>query len=183
MTIIHRIRFYHAALAILATLSYVTGEFGIIHSWLGYGVVLVIILRLLWALSGERQVGLIRFYPSFEGFGASNIFTHPAISKIFILSIIISLIAVSLTGIAIDKGKAIGFTNVKLLANANASDHHENDGEDDDDEKEGFLTETHEFFANLMLLFVGMHVAYLFTFKRPLAKFMLFVPNRKNKET
>ncbi|AGK56908.1 cytochrome B561 [Hyphomicrobium denitrificans 1NES1] len=38
--------------------------FGLIHAWLGYGVAAVIVLQLLWALSGERQVGLMRFYPS-----------------------------------------------------------------------------------------------------------------------
>jgi len=46
--------------------------------------------------------------------------------------------------------------------------------------KEGLLSEAHEFFANIMLLFVGMHVTYLLLFKRPLAKYMLFIASGTN---
>lgn len=170
------IRIYHATLAILAILAYLTGEFGLIHAWLGYGVAIVIVLRLLWALSGERQVGLMRFYPSFEGLKFNNAFTHPSISKSLMLGIALSLILATGTGIALDKGKSVGLANAEIVASAYA---------DDDEEKEskGFLSdvleESHELFANLMLLFVGMHVTYIVLFKFPLAKFMLFVPKKE----
>ena len=36
MNIIYRIRLYHATLASLSLLAYVTGELGIVHAWLGY---------------------------------------------------------------------------------------------------------------------------------------------------
>jgi hypothetical protein len=64
LTMMNRIRIYHATLATLAVLAYLTGELGIIHARLGYGVAVVIAFRLLWALSGERQVRLMRFYRS-----------------------------------------------------------------------------------------------------------------------
>jgi len=32
-----------------------------------------------------------------------------------------------------------------------------------------------------MLMFVGAHICYLLLFKRPLAKFMLFIPRPQNK--
>ena len=175
MNIMNRIRIYHASLAILAILAYLTGELGIVHAWLGYGVAIVIALRLLWALSGESQVGLMRFYPSFEGLQANNLFTHPAISKTLMLGIALSLLAVTGTGIAIDKGKSIGRANAQVVSVAHADD----DGREGGSEKEeGLLTETHELFANLLLLFVGLHVTYLVFFKLPLAKFMLFVPKK-----
>ena len=41
---------------------------------------------------------------------------------------------------------------------------------------EKLLKESHELFANLMLLAVGAHVGYLLLFRRPLARFMLFLP-------
>ncbi len=78
-----------------------------------------------------------------------------------------------------DKGKSLGIAKVELVAPAFA--------DDDDHEKktESFLNEaleeTHEFFGNLLLIFVGLHVSYLLLFKRPLAKFMLFVPKNPNK--
>ena len=174
-----RIRIYHATLAILAILAYLTGELGFVHAWLGYGVAIVITLRLLWVLSGERQVGLMRFYPSFEGLQANNLFTHPAISKSLMFGIAISLLAVTGTGIALDKGKAIRLANMQTISVAYAdNDEREGGGE----KEEGFLGESHELFANLLLLFVGMHVTYIALFKFPLAKFMLFVPSSERKE-
>jgi cytochrome b len=175
MNIMNRIRIYHASLAILAILAYLTGEFGIVHAWLGYGVAIVIALRLLWALSGERQVGLMRFYPSFEGLQTNNLFTHPAISKTLMLGIALSLLAVTGTGIAIDKGKSIGLANAQVVSVAHADDDGREGG---GDKEEGLLTETHELFANLLLLFVSLHVTYLVFFKLPLARFMLFVPKK-----
>ncbi len=173
----NRIRIYHATLATLSVLAYLTGELGIIHAWLGYGVAVVIVFRLLWALSGERQVGLMRFYPSFDGLNLDNAFTHPAISKSLLLGISLSLLAATGTGMALDQGNAIGFANVEFAAEALADDRN---GSKRDHDEEGLLSEAHEFFANLMLLFVGMHVTYLFLFKRPLAKYMLFVSNETN---
>ena len=181
MPIIQKIRVYHATLAVLSVLAYATGELGIIHSWLGYGVAGVIVFRLLWALSGNPHVGLMRFYPSFQGLNLTNMFTHPAITKIFMLGIALNLIAVTATGIAIDKGRDIGLANVELITTAYADD---DEGESPDKETESFykeaLEEGHELFANLLLLFVGMHISYLLLFKRPLAKFMLFL-NKPNK--
>jgi len=179
MNIMQRIRIYHAMLASLALLAYLTGELGLVHAWLGYGVAIIIILRLLWALSGERQVGLMRFYPSFEGLKFDNAFTHPSISKSLMLGIALSLILATGTGIALDKGKSIGLANVEIVASAHADD-------DEKNENKGFLEdaleESHELFANLMLLFVGMHVTYIVLFKLPLAKFMLFIPKKDIKK-
>jgi cytochrome b len=176
------IRIYHAALASLSLLAYLTGELGIIHAWLGYGVSMVILLRLLWALSGNRQVGLTRFYPSFEGLQVRNLFTHPAVSKTLMLGIAVSLITVTLTGISLDRGKAIGiakmetagkFAKIEVISPAYADD---NDAQNGNGEENEFLEEIHEFFANMLLFFVGMHVTYLLIFKTSLAKFMLFIP-------
>lgn len=173
MPIMQKIRAYHAILAVLSLLAYITGELGIIHSWLGYGVAMVIAFRLLWALSGNPHVGLIRFYPSFEGLNLTNIFTHSSISKIFMLGIALNLIAATTTGIVIDKGRSIGLANTEIVANAHADDngHHKKS----ESFYEEALEEVHEFFANFLLLFVGMHVSYLLLFKFPLAKFMLFL--------
>ncbi len=175
MNTMQRIRVYHAILAALAIAAYLTGELGIVHAWLGYGVAIVIALRLLWALSGERQVGLMRFYPSFEGLQANNLFTHPAISKTLMLGIALSLLAVTGTGIAMDKGKSIGLANTEIVSVAYADNDKRESGHK---KEEGFLAETHELFANLMMLFVGLHVTYILLFKLPLAKFMLFVPKK-----
>lgn len=180
MSIIHRIRIYHATLAILSILAYLSGDFGLVHSWLGYGVAAIIALRLLWALSGNPHVGLMRFYPSFEGLNLSNTFTHPAITKILMLGIALSLMAATVTGIAMDKGKSIGMANAELVSLAYADDDKDNNKEQSFIDEA--LEETHEFFSNLLLLFVGLHASYLFLFKRPLAKFMIFAPKNTTKQ-
>lgn len=162
----------------LAILAYLTGEFGIIHAWIGYGVTAIIVFRLLWALSGDRQVGLMRFYLTFDGLKMDNIFAHPIVSKSLISGIALSLILATSTGIIMDKGKSVGLVNVEVVATAHTEDETVERGAK---KEEGLLAETHEFFANLMLLFVGLHVTYLLLFKLPLAKFMLFFPKPTNK--
>ena len=177
MNTINRIRIYHAALAVLAILAYLTGETGILHAWLGYGVATIIVMRLLWALGSDRQVGLMRYYPSFDGLKMNNMSTHPVISKSLIAGIALSLILVTATGILIDRGRAVGFDNVDTAATVHTEDSRDERGT----HKEGLLAESHEFFANLMLFFVGLHVSYILVFKMPLAKYMLFLPRPTTK--
>ena len=177
MNIIKTLRLYHAALATSALLAYVTGELGLIHAWLGYGVALIIIFRLLLALNTAPQLGLSKFYPSFEGLNTNNAFTHPAISKVLLLGIAISAILVTITGIMIDQGNSISLSNVDIVTPALADDDDEYKGKNERENE--FIGEAHEFFANIMLLFFGMHVAYLFLFKRPLALYMLFIQKKK----
>ncbi len=191
----NRVRLYHALLAILAIAAYLTGEIDPAHAWLGYGVAGVIVLRLLWALGGERQVGLMRFYPNFEGLKLKGAATHPAISRVLMLGIALSLLTVTGTGIAMDQGRSIGFGKARAERAEPASvpearvnysyseEDEENEEAGDEDGEEGPLSEVHELAGNLLLPLVGMHVAYLLLFKRPLAKFMLFVPRGVKKKS
>ena len=165
--IVYRIRTYHAALAMISILAYITGEVGIIHNYLGYGVSLIVIFRILWALSGHRQLGLMRFYPDFEGLKLTNMFTHPSISRTLLLGIAISVILTTVTGILMDQGESLGLSALSIIDNVYANG---------DDHGNEILEEIHEFFANLMLIFVVGHIGYLILFKFPLAKFMLFMP-------
>ena len=111
-----------------------------------------------------------------------NIFIHPVISKILILGILLSLIAVTFTGITMDKSKAIGLASVEMVSTAYADTDREEKEEESENEKKGLMTEAHELSANLLLLLVGMHVTYLLLFKRPLSKFMLFIPKSMGKD-
>lgn len=184
VTMMQRLRLYHAVLAMSTILAYLSGEMGLVHAWFGYGVAAIILFRLGWALSGARLLGLQRFYPVFTGLKLGNIFTHPAISRTLLLGIALSLIGVTATGIAIDRGRAFGqgLVNnaavVVAVTNAHADESEDESGgqgEDEDGENESSLGELHETLANLLLIFVATHVAYLLTFKRPLALFMLFL--------
>lgn len=189
MNTMNRVRLYHALLAVLAIAAYLTGEIDPAHAWLGYGVSVVIVLRPLWALGGETQVGLMRFYPNFEGLKLKGAATHPAISRVLMLGIALSLLTVTGTGIAMDQGRSIGLgsagerTSVQSPAEPGYTDKgDEDEHEGEDHGEDGPLSEVHELAGNLLLAFVGMHVAYLLLFKRPLAKFMLFLPRGAKKK-
>ena len=186
MNVMSRVRLYHATLAILAILAYLTGEVFPAHAWLGYGVAFVIAARLAWAIGGERQFGLTRFYPDFSGLKLKGAATHPAISRTLMLGIALTLVTATATGIVMDGGRSLpslsaDMTAAPAVAGGRTESIRARDHDDDDDEREhegdeGPLSEVHELSANLLLLFVGLHVAYLILFKRPLAKFMLFLP-------
>lgn len=194
MNVMNRMRLYHALLAVLAVAAYLTGEIRPYHAWLGYGVAGVIVLRLLWASGGERQAGLMRFYPEFEGLKLRSLATHPAISRVLMLAIALSLLTVTGTGIAMDQGRSIGLGAPRAESAAPAqgaegkiryrdAEHREDDEHEGEGHgKDGPLSEVHETAGTLLLVFVGLHVAYLLLFKRPLAKFMLFLPRTGRKK-
>lgn len=179
MSVMHRLRAYHALLVGLAIAAYASGEMGIIHAWLGYAVVLVIVGRLVWAATGVPQLGLMRFYPQFTGLKLDNAMTHPAISRTLLLAIAAGLIGVTGTGIALDRGRSLNLAAAPIVTEATAESRKgeykkaERNQEQEDDESP--LSEAHEFFANLLVGLVGLHVAYLLLFKLPLARFMLFL--------
>jgi cytochrome b len=179
MSIMKGLRAYHAGLGFLVIAAFLTGDLGRVHAVLGYAIAVVIAGRLVAALSGLRQLGLSRFYPQFEGLTLGNAFTHPAISKTLLAGIATCLILATLTGIAIDRGRTIGWATTTVVAEAQARDdarEHRRDAEGRGEERgHGILGELHEGVSNLLMIIVGLHVAYLFLFKRPLARFMLFL--------
>jgi cytochrome b len=183
MSVMLRLRQYHAFLAALVVAAYVSGEWGVIHAWLGYGVALVILVRLVWATTGARQLGLARFYPVFAGLRLGTALTHPAISRTLLLSIALTLLGTTGTGIMMDRGRAISMAETAVVATA-----HADSGRDThvtrDNKRDGVLDDVHEALANLVALLVICHVAYVLAFKFPLARFMLFmdVPREKGSD-
>lgn len=186
MSVMHRLRAYHALLASLVVIAYATGDVEPLHNWLGYAVALIVIARLLWAATGVPQLGLMRFYPKFEGLKLGTAMTHPAISRTLLLGIAVCLLGATATGIAMDRGHALGITAVPAavtidgakqgatLVKVQSRQEHEEENDND-----GLMSEAHELLANLLVGFVGLHVVYLLLFKRPLARFMLFLEKPK----
>ena len=75
MSLMHKVRFYHAALSVMTVLTYLSGDFGLIYDWLGYGVAVVLSLRLLWAVFNPRQRGLNRFFRILTAFASTMLIT------------------------------------------------------------------------------------------------------------
>ena len=172
MAVMHRIRIFHAFLAITVLAAYFSAETGLIHAWLGYGVAALIAFRLIWALSGAPQLGLERFYPSFKDLHLKGIATHPAISRLLLACIALSVIGATGTGIMMDNGRSLQPASLSSLSFSAESEESEGNEESEDESGEVY-EEAHELLANLAMAFVVMHVLYLVAFKRPLARFML----------
>ena len=162
----------------LALLAYATEDFHALHAWLGYGVAAVVVLRLFAALTGRIAgiftLGLQRFYPHFAGLRFDNVLSHPAVSRVLIATIALTLIGATATGIALDRGRTLGLAAQAVSAPAMADEGRRERPKRSPAERA--LKEAHEVLANLMLLSVGAHVGYLLLFRRPLARFMLFLP-------
>ena len=133
----------------------------------------LIAFRLIWALSGAPQLGLERFYPSFKDLHLKGIATHPAISRLLLACIALSVIGATGTGIMMDNGRSLQPASLSSLSFSAESEESEGNEEGEDESGEVY-EEAHELLANLAMAFVVMHVLYLLAFKRPLARFMLF---------
>jgi cytochrome b len=183
MSIMQGLRAYHAVLGFMVIAAFVTGEWGTIHAVLGYAIAIIIAGRLVAALSGLRQLGLSRFYPQFDGVTLGNAFIHPAISKTLLAGIAACLILATATGIAMDRGRTFGLATSVVVTEAQARDDSRERRRDAElrggDHENGMVGELHEGFSNALMIIVGLHVAYLFLFKRPLARFMLFIATPK----
>jgi cytochrome b len=186
MTTFQQLRLYHAALAILAIAVYATGELGLIHAWLGYALAALIAFRVAWGLVGPRQISLSKFVPKLSDVGRIASPDHPAIGKTLLAGVAISLLLATFTGIALDQPSLVGdgardpASSVAAVypadpINTSAVIRAGFDfGEESGEREEGWIGELHEATANLFLIFVGLHVAYLLLFKRNFALFMLF---------
>lgn len=172
---IKQLRLWHAVLAVLATATYLAEDVAPLHQLLGYGVVLLVVIRLLMALSGAGALGLQRFYPKFHDLKLGTIGTHPAISRMLLLGIAVAVLGISTTGVLMDRGETL--QSVPAISSGASLDGYlgGDDRHEEGDDEEGWLGEVHELFANGLIGLVGLHVTYLIVFKWPLARFMLFV--------
>lgn len=177
MSVFHKIRIYHAVLALLVTAAYLTGdELEGLHVWLGYAVAVVILFRILWAAVGSRQLGISRLFPHLMELAKIRRMNHPMVSRTLLAGIVINLLLVTATGLVMEPPPVAAFAAGTVIGPALADDDRDRKHDRDGKENE-VLEEIHETTANLLVLFVVLHVAYLLAFKRPMALFMLFLRN------
>lgn len=193
MKAFHQLRVYHAMLAVSALAAYATGEAGIVHAWIGYALVGMILFRLAWGMFGPSQFRIGRFLPDLASLFRIRAANDPAIARVLLGGVVASLLLVVGTGIALDQAKSLDLVAEARTVPVPQVDFHPQGAHmthgtvvqsanlEDDDEKEGWFQELHEFSANMMVLLVGIHVSYMILFRRPLAMFMLFVPGQKRR--
>lgn len=176
MSIFAAFRAYHAVLVVFCVLAYLTGEAGRIHDWLGYGVAAAIGFRLLWSPFGPSHLGISRIFPGLGELRAVRWIDNPAIGKFFLSGLVLSLLVATGTGLAMDREFRGLFAGASpAIADDEGGNARERKGERAREGEYGVLGGLHEFSANLVFLFVAGHASFVLLFRRPLARYMLFL--------
>ena len=177
------VRIFHWALVLSFIIAYITEEdFLVIHSFAGYTVLALILLRVIWGLIGTRHARFSDFTYSPKtiktfikdtlSFRAKRYLGHNPAGGAMILLMIISLLVTTVTGMAI--------YGIEEQAGPLASWFIQKESLWGD-----IFEETHEFFANFTVLLVFIHVAGViiesFIHKENLVKSM--VDGKKRSDT
>ncbi len=176
MSIFARLRAFHTVLGALTLAAYLSEDWNSLHIWLGYGVGLIITLRIL-SLPASRFLPRPAWLFQQQDNQPSQGLRNPIISKAFIVAIMVSLSFTVMTGLLLDESRP----NIET-ASFIASTYADNDSGKKKQKPNKMIKGVHEFSANTMLAFVGLHVAYLLIFRRKYALRMIFTEMQPSKK-
>jgi cytochrome b len=167
------VRVFHWSLVAAFTIAWLTGEDeSRLHELAGYAVIGLVLIRVVWGFVGTQYARFRDFVyrPSTVLAYAREMLTrkskrylgHNPLGGMMIIALLLSLLAASVTGLVLQGAKEgtgpfaaiTASTSVTLPAVISKA------VADDDDEGAGEAwKELHEFFANLSLLLVALHIA------------------------
>ena len=175
------VRLFHWSLVILFTLAYFTGdEENQLHIYSGYAVLGLVLLRILWGFIGTRHARfadfiyrpgtVIEYLTRLKSGSPQRYIGHTPPGGWMILALLASLLVTSVTGLQVygleGKGPlAADATTISVISPAYADEdehqrgHSDAAGKQENESDEEFWEEVHEFFANLTVLLVLLHVA------------------------
>jgi cytochrome b len=177
------VRVFHWSLVILFTLAYFTGdEENQLHIYSGYAVLGLVLLRILWGFIGTRYArftdfiykpgSVIEYLKRLKSSSPQRYIGHTPPGGWMILALLASLLLTSVTGLQVygleGKGPlAADATTIGVISPAYANEdederergHSEAADEQENESDEEFWEELHEFFANLTVLLILLHVA------------------------
>lgn len=150
------VRFFHWALVFCFFLAFITEDDLLgVHTWAGYGVLLLLSIRLIWGFIGPRYArfssfiftpDLIRRYlKDTLLFRAKRYIGHNPLGGLMILLLFVSLTVTAISGMALYGATEYAGPLAGWLGQVSDS------GAD-------VLEEVHEFFANFTLFLVVIHV-------------------------
>jgi cytochrome b len=150
------VRVFHWLLVLLFTLAYLTGEDRLsLHVNAGYAVFGLVLLRLLWGVEGTpharfgdfvyRPATVVAYLKETLALRARRYLGHNPAGGAMIVLMLTSLVLVSVSGVAV-YGIEKGAGPLAMLGGSGEL-------------LEEAFEEVHEFFANVMVLLVLVHVA------------------------
>ena len=151
------VRLFHWSLVLSFFLAFITEDDWInLHVAAGYAVAMLIGFRLVWGLIGTRYARFTQFIKSpsqvlvylkkMLTFDVPHYIGHNPAAAAMIVSLLVSIIFISITGMAIIATEGQGPLAGTFWAGFNAD----------------WMEEIHEFFANFTMLLVLFHVAGVF---------------------
>jgi len=165
------LRLFHWSLVLAFTVAYLTGEGDeqeLIHSYAGYIIGGLLIFRILWGFAGTKYARFssfvfgpkitIQYITGLMHGKVRHYLGHNPAGALMVFMLLLSLTATVYTGLeayAADGKGPLATNSIRVIATARADEP----GEHDDDSGEEFWKEIHEFFANLALILVGLHIA------------------------
>jgi len=167
------VRIFHWSLVAAFTIAWLTGEEeSRLHELAGYVVIGLVLIRVVWGFVGTKYARFRDFVyrPSTVLAYARDILTgkskrylgHNPLGGMMVIALLLSLLAASVTGLALQSAKEgtgpfaaiTARTSVTLPAVISRAV-----ADDNDEGAEEAWKELHEFFANLSLLLVALHIA------------------------
>lgn len=150
------VRFFHWALVFCFALAFITEDDLLgLHSWAGYGILLLLAIRFLWGFVGPRYARFSNFVYSPANiraylkdtllFRARRYIGHNPLGGLMILLLFVSLIITGVSGMALYGATESAGPMAGWMAQTS-------------DFTADLLEEVHEFFANFTLVLVFVHV-------------------------
>lgn len=171
------VRLFHWSLVVAFTLSYITeDDWESVHVWAGYTVTGLVAFRILWGVVGPEYARFSNFIYSrtiifaylkdMLSLREKRYLGHNPAGGMMVLALLGSLALTTLSGMkvyAVEKNAgpfAAIEVNLSPITMAQADSDEEDEGHDRRGHGEGgeFWEEIHEFFANLTLLLVVLHI-------------------------
>jgi cytochrome b len=184
----NQFRVYHIAFGLAVAAAYFTGEsLGLIHAWMGYGIAALLALRLVLGLARKRGFEFRRLKPSLATppRGQTGM-RHPAIARLTMLALFITVIGSGVTGIVMDKGGTLVGQSIRAHDEDRAEERRptvttpgSKTERREREEKHGLIETVHKTLGSLLLPLVLIHAIYLLLFRFDLARFILFFPRKR----
>jgi cytochrome b len=165
------VRLFHWSLVITFVVAYITGEDeGIVHSYAGYFILGLLVFRIIWGFVGCKHARFsdfifspketISYTKSMMSGTPKHYRGHNPLGALMVFALLITLLLTTVSGLKVygieGHGPLAEVNSSYFISNANASGSVEQN--DEDSEEEEFWEEIHEFFANLMLVLIALHI-------------------------